>query len=292
MSSAPLEHPPQPKPSATDVTVIIPTLDEELHIQRAVEGALKLGPVWVVDSGSSDRTVRLAQEAGAMVVQQHWLGHAAQKNWALDNLPLATTWIMFLDADEYIPTELATEVRAVVSVDAQAVAYYVARRNIFLGRELRHVWWYPDYQLRLFKLGKARYEDREVHEHMVAAGPVERLRAALVHENLKGIDAFLERHVRYAQAEARAIAQSDRAPAALPSARAAVRRWIKTHLWYRLSHRPALRFVWLYVVRRGFLDGPQGRIYAQLISAYESMIDGFVLEAKLSHDAGGDATAT
>jgi glycosyltransferase involved in cell wall biosynthesis len=279
------------------VTVIIPTLDEKIHVARAISGARALGPVWVVDSESADTTVELARAAGANTVVQPWLGHSRQKNWSLDNLPIETEWVMFLDADEIIPPELAQEILAAIQ-SSEHIAYRVARRNIFLGRELKYVWWFPDYQLRLFRIGTARYEDREVHEHMITVGSTGDLDVALIHENLKGVDAFIERHIRYARAEARAIAETrlSQRPASpdlnlrLAGWRAVTRRSFKTLIWYRLRYRPAIRFLWLYILRRGFLDGPQGRIYAQLISAYESMIDGFLLEHQLQ--TGRDSSDT
>lgn len=258
------------------ISVIIPTRDEELHIERAVRSARTLGPVFVVDSESTDETVPLAEAAGAVVVTQKWLGHARQKNWALDNLPLTTDWVMFLDADERIPSELAEEI-ATVTNEGRFAGYYLPRRNIFLGRELKHVWWYPDYQLRLFKRGQARYEDRPVHEHMSCEGPTTELSNALIHENLKGIDAFLERHIRYARDEAIAIADRNEADKGtwVGGGHAGRRRALKTRIWYRMNQRPAVRYIWLYFVRRGFLDGQQGRIYAQLIAAYEAMVDAY-----------------
>ncbi len=90
------------------LTVIIPTRDEELHVLRAVRSVSKFATVFVVDSGSTDDTRSLATSAGATVYEQAWQGHARQKNWALDNLPIATPWVMFLDADEYVSEALAS----------------------------------------------------------------------------------------------------------------------------------------------------------------------------------------
>lgn len=263
------------------VTTIIPTLDEQLHVERAVLSVVELGPVWVVDSESSDQTVELARRAGARTVVHPWHGYSNQKNWALDHLPIDTDWVMFLDADEVIPVPLRAEISAVTDTRKHD-AYYVARRNIFLGRELKHVWWYPDYQLRLFKRGTARYEDREVHEHMECSGSISYLNVPLVHQNLKGMTAFLDRHVRYAAAEAQAMRDTSahRGPRRR-GGQMGRRRAVKTHIWYRLPARPLLRFLWLYLVRRGFLDGRHGLVYAQLISAYEAMIDGYLLEDRM-----------
>ena len=261
------------------MTTIIPTLNEELHIVRAVESALSLGPVWVVDSLSTDRTCELAAGAGARVVEQSWLGHAAQKNWALDNLDFETEWIMFLDADEVLSKDLVGEIHKALEA-ASADAFQIPRRNIFLGTNLLHAWWYPDYQTRLFRLGTARYADREVHEHMRVEGIVRQLQAPLVHESLKGIEEFLLRHVRYARFEAAEMLASRDSGAIGPEGSDPIsrRQRLKHNVWYKLPARPLIRYLWILVVRRGFLDGKAGRRYAGLIAAYEFMIDGFLFE--------------
>lgn len=267
------------------LTVIIPTHNEEAHIARAIRSVGPLGPVWVVDCGSTDRTVAFAEACGARTVYQQWLGHASQKNWALDNLEITTEWVLFLDADEVASISLVDEILRVTDRNLPANGYLIPRRNRFMGRDLEHVWWYPDYQLRLFRHGKARYEQRNVHEHMVVEGEIGRLEAALEHENLKGVQAFLDRHVRYAEAEAEAVlaAQTrgtgDRGSWLVAGPRGR-RRAVKVRLWYRMKHRPAIRFLWLYILRRGYSDGEQGRVYAQLISAYEAMVDAFLLEKR------------
>jgi glycosyltransferase involved in cell wall biosynthesis len=264
------------------LTTIIAAKQEELHIERSVASAQELGPVVVVDGGSDDRTIALATAAGATVLEHAWEGYAAQKNWAIDNLPIETDWVLFMDADERLTPELRTEIAGALE-RSEHDGFYVARANIFLGRPLKHVWWYPDYQLRLFRQGRARYEDRSVHEHVVVHGSTGFLTEPLVHENLKGIDAFLERHVRYAALEASEILRGRSLDDA--SLRGSFRgtwperrRALKTRIWYRLPGRPAIRFFWMYFVRRGFLDGRQGLIYAQLIAAYEAMIDAKLFE--------------
>ena len=268
------------------VTVILPVLDEELHIRRAVSSALPLGPVFVVDCGSTDRTRDIAAEVGAAVVEHDWEGYAAQKNWALTTLPLDTEWVLFLDADEYVTSGLQREIQAAIQQDGFD-GYYIPRRNIFLGRDLRHVWWYPDYQLRLFRNGKGRFEDRLVHEHVLLDGPSTFLRHPLMHENLKGVDAFMRRHERYAALEAQEIRQmrlglpTNQRRGRLLGSWPERRRWLKLNVWYRLPGRPAIRFLWLYFLRRGFLDGRAGLVYAQLLAAYEALIDAKLLEGEM-----------
>jgi len=261
------------------VTVIIPTRDEALHIERCIGSAAGLGPVFVVDCGSSDGTREIAAAAGARVVTHAWEGHAAQKNWALDALPIETEWVLFLDADEYLPAATAAEIRAAAQ-DATTSGCYLARRYIFLGRELRHAWWYPDYQLRLFRRGAGRWEERRVHEHAMVSGRSRELRGAIMHENLKGLSAFIERHNRYSSLEAEEIAEPGgaRKPGAFGGAWAERRRALKDTVWWRTPLRPLVRFAWLYFGRRGFLDGRRGLLFCALIAMYDLMIDAKLME--------------
>jgi glycosyltransferase involved in cell wall biosynthesis len=165
------------------LTTVVTSRDEQLHIARCVDYARRLGPVIVLDSGSTDKTIKIAQEHGALVVEHRWEGYAAQKNWALANLPIATDWVLFLDADETVTEAASREIASKVNQNG-VDGFYIARENIVLGRRLRHAWWYPDYQMRVFRRDKARYEDRLVHEHVVISGKTDFLREPLILENL------------------------------------------------------------------------------------------------------------
>jgi glycosyltransferase involved in cell wall biosynthesis len=267
----------------TRLSVIIPTFDEELHVGRAVLSAAGLGDVVVVDGGSRDRTKHLAGEAGASVIEHPWSGYADQKNWALENLDGDSEWVLFLDADEYLTPELREEIAAAARSGAFD-GFYIPRRNVFLGRVLRHAWWYPDYQLRLFRTGKGRFEDRLVHEHVLLDGEPGFLKHPIIHENLKGIDAFIERHLRYAEAEAQEMRRfpreggADQRHGRLFGSWPDRRRYLKLNVWYRVPMRPAIRFLWMYFVKRGFLDGREGRVYCELMAAQEALINAKLLE--------------
>ena len=274
----------------SSVSPVTPTPDEERHGERAATAALSLGPVFVLDSGSRDRTRELAVAAGATVVEHPWEGYSAQKNWALEHLPLETEWVLFLDADEIVTEALRAELVGTVRQNGFD-GYYLPRRFVFLGRELRHAWWYPDYQLRLFRRGKARYEDRLVHEHVLLEGNAGFLREALLHENLKGIDAFVDRHRRYAALEAAEILKARRGategqrPGRFLGTWPERRRALKTRVWHRLPGRPVIRFLWMYVLRRGFLDGRQGLIYSQLIAFHEALVNANLFEQEAAAEA-------
>ena len=267
------------------IVTIIRTLDEELHIERCVRSAIPLGPVFVVDCGSTDRTVEIAREAGATVVFHAWEGYAGQFNWAIDHVPVDCTWLLFLGADEFLTPALCDELTRAAS-RPEVDGYLLTSENIFMGRTMKHAYWHPRL-VRMFRRGRGRWEERSVHEYANVDGRVDVIKHVLPHENLKGIDTFLERHVHYARLEA---GEMDRA-AMLRTGRIRVsdllggpatrRRALKTKVWYRLPARPAIRFLWNYLIRGGFLDGRQGLVYAQLIAAYEAMIDGERLENHL-----------
>ena len=268
------------------ILTIVPALDEEVHIERCVSSALGLGPVVVVDGGSGDATVQLAEEAGASVLEREWTGYASQKNWALDMVDGEAEWILFLDADEYLTPQARDAVRAAAG-SAQADGYYVARRYVFLGRRLDHAYWYPDYQLRLFRSGRGRFEERRVHEHLVVDGRVAESSIDLVHENLKGISDYVGKLNRYADLEAQEILRPAGAlrPGSLRGGWPERRRALK-RVWLRMRGRAVLRFLWLYVVKRGFLDGRPGLIFCGLIAVHD-----FLIEAKVAEHRAGYAPA-
>jgi glycosyltransferase involved in cell wall biosynthesis len=232
--------------------------------------------VFVVDGGSTDGTTEIAEELRANVVRHAWSGYAAQKNWALDNLPIKTEWVLFLDADERLTSELAEEILAVVaSPNARHAGYYVARRMIFLGRWLRHTYWYPDFNLRLFRVGSGRFEDRLVHERVVLDGTAGYLRNDLVHEDHRPIAAYVARLNRYSTLEAEEMSglpgldSRVRVASSFRGDWAARRRALKERVWYRLPFRAVVRFVWTMTIRRGFLDGRAGLIFTVLACGNE-----------------------
>ncbi|MBI3696255.1 MAG: glycosyltransferase family 2 protein, partial [Acidobacteria bacterium] len=144
------------------VSVLVPVKNEELNITACLESLCWADEVFVVDSQSTDATVRLAEAAGARVVQFHYQGGEKKKNWSLSHLPFGDEWVLIVDADERVPPELADEIDAAVNRTGGPDGYYVNRRLIFLGRWIRHAGWYPSWNLRLFRHRLGRYESVEV----------------------------------------------------------------------------------------------------------------------------------
>lgn len=248
------------------VSVLIPTLDEELNLPGCLASVDWADEVFVVDSFSHDRTLEIARAHGARVVQHAFEGYSRQKNWALDNLPFQNEWVLIVDADERVMADLRSEIeRVVTSGGAGCDGYYLNRRFIFLGAWIRHAGWYPSWNLRLFRHRLGRYDNREVHEHLVLDGRVGYLQADLLHDDQRGLEAFVARHNRYStlEASARWKAQSkapDRArlPVSLLASPVQRKRFLRERIWPSLPAKPVVLFTYMYLLRRGFLDGRAG----------------------------------
>jgi glycosyltransferase involved in cell wall biosynthesis len=248
------------------ISVLIPTLDEELNLPDCLASVDWADEVFVLDSFSNDRTVEIARAHGARVVQHAFEGYSRQKNWALDNLPFRNEWVLIVDADERVMPDLRSELeRAVSSSDAGSDGYYLNRRFIFLGAWIRHAGWYPSWNLRLFRHRLGRYDNREVHEHLVLNGRVGYLHADMLHADRRGLEAFVSRHNRYStlEATARWKAESNapdraRLPVSLLASPVQRKRFLRERIWPGLPAKPVVLFIYMYLLRRGFLDGRAG----------------------------------
>jgi glycosyltransferase involved in cell wall biosynthesis len=235
---------------APRLSVVIVTKDEEARLRACLESVMAWADeIVVVDAESEDKTVSIAREFTDRVMVRPWPGYAAQKNAALE---LATgQWALSLDADEVVSPELRAEIEAVLAAGGPAAGYAVPRRNIFWGRWVRHGGLYPDWQVRLFRRDRGRFVARAVHESVRVEGAVERLAGHLEHRSYSGVSDFLTRADRYSTLAAdEAVAQGRRAGAS------------------DLVLRPLGRFLGMYVVGRGFLDGWRGFLLAALYAYY------------------------
>jgi glycosyltransferase involved in cell wall biosynthesis len=264
------------------VSVLVPTLDEELNLPDCLDSVRWADEVFVVDSFSHDRTVDLARERGAQIIQHPFESYSRQKNWALDTLPFRNEWVLILDADERVSPELQREIESTVAV-ADCAGYYLNRRVIFLGTWIRHAGWYPNWNLRLFRHQLGRYDGREVHEHVVLNGPAGYLRHDLLHLDRRGLEAFVARHNRYStlEAAARFKAEQDapdraRLPLSLIASPVQRKRLVRERVWPRIPAKPLALFVYMYVLRRGFLDGRAGLALC-LFHAFQEFMVGLKL---------------
>ena len=275
--------------SKIPVSVLIPAKNEEANLPACLESLSRADEVFVVDSQSSDRSVEIAEQYGATVVQFHFDGRwPKKKNWSLENLPFRHEWVLIVDCDERIPPELWEEIEAAIQNSAYD-GYYLNRKVFFLGTWIRHGGRYPDWNLRLFKHKKGRYEnlkteeirntgDNEVHEHVILEGASGYLKNDMLHIDFRDIYHWLERHNRYSNWEARVYLnllnskdESGTIGASLLGNAVQRKRFLKK-LWVRLPFKPTLRFILFYIIQLGFLDGKAGYIYGRLLSQYEYQI--------------------
>ncbi|MGP1309974.1 MAG: glycosyltransferase family 2 protein, partial [Phycisphaerales bacterium] len=282
--AAPADRPsreaPEGKRTRANIEVVIPAFNEELNLAHALNSVVGWADaVWVVDSESTDRTRQIAEELGAKVVIRPWLGYSKQKNWALENLPMESDWVFILDADESISPELREELLSIARRPADEVreaGFYVNRLTYFMGKAIRHCGYFPSYNLRFFKRGRAWYEDRDVHEHMVVSGATTRLRHLMRHEDRRGLEHFIAKHNRYSTLEAREQMR-ERVRARRERAKElergiALRRFLKHHVQPRLPFAGVWRFVYMYVLRAGFLDGITGLRFCLFLATYDFFI--------------------
>lgn len=187
-----------------DLSLVLITYNEAAHLPDCLESVPFAAETVVLDSGSTDGTVEIARQHGARVHQRPFEGFAALKNACVD---LAShPWILLLDADERLTPELAAEIRAILADPGEYVAFRVPRHNYIFGRLTRGAGWYPDYQTRLFRRGRARYEpNQEVHEVLQVDGPVGTLEAPLIHLNYERWSEFMAKQARYAELHARSL---------------------------------------------------------------------------------------
>ncbi len=274
----------------SNIEVVIPTFNEAINLPHALASVAEWADaVHVVDSESTDATRAIAGSYGANTVIRPWLGYARQKNWALDHLDLKADWIFILDADEAILPPLRDEILAIATRpldQTREAGFHVNRYFIFLGRRIRHCGYYPSWNLRFFKRGRARYEEREVHEHMIVDGPTGYLRGHMEHYDRRGIHEYMAKHNTYSTLEAKEIVRGMRdghrgtLDAKLFGDPLQRRRWIKHYVYPRLPMKWLFRFLFMYVLRLGFLDGVTGFRFCLFLSAYELLISLKIIELR------------
>jgi len=259
------------------VSILILTLNEQDNLPGCIQSVSWSDDIHVYDSFSTDRTAEIATASGAKLTQRKFDNWAAHQNWGLQNLPFKHPWVFYIDADERMTPELRDAVLAAVQQNAPEVSYKVRRRDFFMGQWLKHVQASSYYQ-RLFRPERMRYE-RLVNPISIADGPVGTVAGFLDHYPFtKGVTHWIERHNKYSSLEAQQIVDNRRAQKTF-SVRSAFfekdfheRRYHQKELMYRLPMRPVVKFLILYVLKRGFLDGQQGLTYCILQSFYEYLI--------------------
>jgi glycosyltransferase involved in cell wall biosynthesis len=265
------------------ISVLVLTRNEVRDLPGCLASVAWSDDIHVLDSFSTDGTQALARAAGAYVTERIFDNWSAHQNWALANLPFRHPWVFYLDADERVTPELRDAMLGAVrscsdsSAQNAPVAFRLQRRDFLYGTWLRHVQTTAFY-MRLFRPDRMRYE-RLVNPVSIPSGPVGQLPGYLDHFPFsKGIAHWVERHNSYSTFEAEQTV-ANRAANTPFSLRTALlgrdfsqRRFHQKELFYRLPSRPLLKFLYLYILRRGFLDGSAGLTYACLQSVYEYLI--------------------
>ena len=257
------------------VSILILTLNEETNIGACLDALAGFDDIVVFDSLSKDRTKDIALAKGARVVERPFDNWAAHQNWAMDNISFKHPWVFYLDADERMTPELREEILAIArDPGRKEVAYYCGRKNFFLGKWIRHAM-PPGMIMRFFKPGTIRFE-RLVNPVPVIDGPHGYLRNYFEHYNFsKGITEWFDKHNKYSLFEAMEGMKLREKPVglgALFSRDRFERRRALKELSFRMPLRPLVKFLWMYVLKLGFLDGRAGYTYCKLQAMYEYMI--------------------
>lgn len=274
-----------------NLSIIILTYNEEVNISQAVNSVKDWAvDIFILDSGSTDGTVKLAESMGAKVFQRTFDNYAGQRNYALKELPIRTEWIFFLDADEYPTEELKKEISEVLK-NTEHDGFNLKRRFYFRGKWIKHGGYYPIWILRLFKKDKGHIE-REINEHFVVNGKVGFLKNDFVDNNHKSLDEWIAKHKRYAVFEAEELIKFSKRKAEgrrdefadLKGSQAQKKRWIRENIWNPLMPpliRPFIYYFYRYIIRLGFLDGKAGLVYHYLQGLwYPLLIDIKYLELR------------
>jgi glycosyltransferase involved in cell wall biosynthesis len=261
------------------VSVVILTLNEEETLPACLASVKWCDDIVVFDSFSIDRTVEIARGAGARVVQRRFDDYGRQREAARTQVVYKHPWVLALDADELPEQELIDEVvRITEGPLSPYAAYRVRRKDFFMGRWIKHATLYPSWFIRLYRPDRIRYGSRSVHEYPAVDGTIGALQGHLIHHSFgKGFTAWFHKHVRYAELEAReALVSACESrldwPGLLSLADPVRRRRALKTLSQRLPCRASLRFLYMYLIRLGLLDGAAGFTYCRLLAMYEYLI--------------------
>jgi glycosyltransferase involved in cell wall biosynthesis len=239
------------------LSVVLITQNEERNLPRTLESVMPLvrdgqGEIIVVDSGSTDHTVEIAQSYGARVFVEAWKGFAAQKNSAMDKASM--DWVLQLDADEPLEPELAREMETILKAGSGMSGFWIPRKNFFLGRWIKHGGFYPDPKLRLVRRGAGRFEEYGAHPTMKVDGPTGKLSHALLHNAYPTLRGYIDHMNSYSSMGAEVV----------------VAKGYSGFSFVDIVIRPLLTFIYNYFIRLGFLDGREGLLLHRYHSVYVS----------------------
>ena len=247
-----------------NLTVIIISFNEAFHMPTVLKNVVGWAKyVVLLDSGSTDKTIEIAKSFGVEVFHRDFDNYSRQRNYAFQELPIQTEWILFLDADEYLTTELKNEISKELQ-DPKFDGYFLKRRFYFMGQWIKWGGSYPVWLLRLFKKSKGVY-NRDVNEHLSLKGSTSKLKYDFVDDNRKPLKHWLQKHVNYAYREAIIYLENKDNIMAINfwESQANKKLWIRQYVWNNmpLFVRPFIFFLYVYFFRLGFMNGFKGLLY-------------------------------
>ncbi len=273
-----------------DISVIILTYNEELHIERCIKSLLPVvKEIFIIDSFSSDKTVEIAENLGAKVYQNPWINYALQFQWGLDNCPISTEWVMRMDSDEYILPELQNEIsNKLQNIQETTSGIYIKRRVYFKDKWIKNGSYYPTWLLRIWRYKDGHIEQRWMDEHIkLVKGDTIQFENDLVDDNLNDLTWWTTKHNNYATREAVDILNIihefinyDEVNSNFFGTQEERKRFLKKkYANLPLFTRPFIYFLWRYFIKLGFLDGKQGLIWHFLQGFwYRFLVDAKIYE--------------
>ena len=277
----------------TDLTIIILTKNEEQNIEKCISSFRNVSQrVVIVDSYSTDKTVEIAKSLGAEIYEHKFENHAAQFNWALDNIGLQTEWVMKVDADEEFTSELVDEIDTKLDKLSPDINGVILRRRVyFMGRWIKNGGKYPELLLRIFRVGHGMSEMKLMDEHLIVTdGNVVTFKSDFSDNNNKSLEWWTNKHNWYSNKEVLdqqmkidVVNRDESVEETSTSMQAKVKRLIKKHGYYSFPKffRAHLYFIYRYYFRLGFLDGIEGKIYTFLQAYwYRFLVDAKIYECE------------
>lgn len=281
------------------LVVVILTYNEEKHLARCIESVSKLAEhVFVVDSYSTDNTETIARSFGAEFIQNPFVNHSKQFNFALTQIPRTYGWVLRLDADEYLTPTLASNIAMAVRADNSITGYRIKRRMAFGGHLIRFGGVFPVEVIRLFRLGAGLCEERWMDEHIAVSGSIGSLTGELIDDNLNTLTWWINKHNQYSNREAVEVLmlryRIRQASSTKLLGSAGFKRFLKEGLYSRLPVLPKVLayFLYRYLFRLGFLDGKQGFAFHFLQGFwYRYLVEAKVMEVERYIASTGDTLA-
>lgn len=255
--------------------IIILTFNEEKNIGDCLQSAAALkANIYIVDSGSTDGTLVICQKYTQNIFSHPFENYAAQRNWALDNLPLTGTWVLNLDADHRVTPELATQLNDILSksINAAINGFLISRRTMFMGKWIKHGGHYPTYHANLFRQGFGRCEEKLYDQHFKVTGETQVLKTDIIDVITDSLTSFIARHNHWATLEARYLIEQQNTPVVDDNGKLVHprlfgnpmerRRYMKKRYEaFPLFVRPVIYFTIRYFIKLGFLDGTTGLVF-------------------------------